>query len=266
MTRLLLAAAVALSLAGADPPGVDVLRDISYTVGSPEDAPKHQLDLYRPTHARNAPVLLFIHGGAWRAGDRRQYIALGNRFAREGIVTAVMSYRLAPKNPHPAQIQDVAAAFAWVARNIGKHGGDPKRIFVAGHSAGGHLAALLTLDQRYLRTYGLSSRDIRGTITLSGVYEVRGEESVFGKDPRARKQASPLSYVKAGAPPFLIVYCERDFPTLPAQARWFHRALRDAGVPAELVFIPGQGHISEIVHLGSDGDPTAQAILRFMKR
>lgn len=266
MTTLLLAAALSLLQTAAERPGVEVLRNISYTTGKPEDAAKHKLDLYRPSNARNAPVLLFIHGGAWRMGDRRQYAALGNRFARDGILTAVMSYRLAPRNPHPAQIEDVAAAFAWVARRIGEYGGDPKRIFVAGHSAGAHLAALLTLDQRYLKARGLSWHDIRGTIALSGVYEIRGPESVFGRNEQARKEASPLGQVKAGAPPFLIAYCERDYPTLPAQALRFHRALRAAGVPAELVFIRGQGHISEILHLAREDDPAARAMLRFMQR
>jgi dipeptidyl aminopeptidase/acylaminoacyl peptidase len=80
------------------------------------------------------------------------------------------------------------------------------------------------------------------------------------------ERASPLRYVGAGAPPFLVAYCERDFPTLPEQARRFHSALREAGVPAELLFIPGQGHISEILHMAAEDDPVVQAMLRFMRR
>ena len=266
MKRLLLAAAFPLGLAGAGEIGVEALRDISYTAGQPEDAAKHRLDIYRPVSAHNATVLVFIHGGAWSMGDRSRYTALGNRFAREGILTAAPSYRLAPRNRHPAQIEDVAAAFAWVARHAESYGGDPRRIFVAGHSAGGHLAALLALDQRYLQGLGLSSRDIRGVVALSGVYEIRGPRSVFGDDPGALERASPLRYVGAGAPPFLVAYCERDFPTLPEQARRFHSALREAGVPAELLFIPGQGHISEILHMAAEDDPVVQAMLRFMRR
>jgi acetyl esterase/lipase len=266
LKRLLLAAALPLWLGCSAQPGVEALRDLSYTAGQPEDAARHQLDIYRPASAHNATVLLFIHGGAWSTGDRSQYTALGKRFAQEGILTAAPSYRLAPGNQHPAQIEDVAAAFAWVVRNAEKYGGDPRRIFVAGHSAGGHLAALLSLDARYLQALGLSSRNIRGVIALSGVYEIRGPRSVFGSDPGALEQASPLRYVSASAPPFLIGYCERDFATLPAQARRFHRALIDAGVPAELLFIPGQGHISEILHMAAQDDPIVQAMLRFMQQ
>ena len=233
MKRLLLAAALPLWLGCSAQPGVEALRDLSYTAGQPEDAARHQLDIYRPASAHNATVLLFIHGGAWSTGDRSQYTALGKRFAQEGILTAAPSYRLAPGNQHPA---------------------------------GGHLAALLSLDPRYLQALGLSSRNIRGVIALSGVYEIRGPRSVFGSDPGALEQASPLRYVSASAPPFLIGYCERDFATLPAQARLFHRALREAGVPAELLFIPGQGHISEILHMAAEDDPIVQAMLRFMQR
>lgn len=246
-------------------PNVALYRDIAYTEGRPEDASKHQLDVYAPQKPKQAPVFFFIHGGSWRSGDRAQYRALGNRFAREGTITVVTSYRLAPQNPYPAQIEDVAAAFAWVVRHIGDHGGDPSRIYLGGHSAGGHLAALLTLDERYLKTRGLSPRNVRGTILLSGVYEIRGQESVFGSDEQVWKQASPLSYVRGPAPPFLITYCQWDYLTLPQQARRLQEALRKAGVAAELVFIPQQNHISEIVNVFQDDDPTARAILRFIR-
>src|SRR5205823_12079465 len=87
-----------------------------YTEGRPTDDDKQKLDLYLPKDKKPAPVFLFIHGGAWRSGDRSQYQPLGNRFAKEGLLTIVPNYRLAPKDPHPAQIEDVAAAFAWTVR------------------------------------------------------------------------------------------------------------------------------------------------------
>lgn len=245
--------------------GVEVERDIVYTEGKPEDAPKHKLDIYLPKERKGAAVLVFIHGGAWRTGDRSQYTALGNRFAKEGVITVVMSYRLAPQNLHPAQIEDVAAAFAWVVRNVTEYGGDANRIYVGGHSAGGHLAALLALDERYLKRHGLSNRNIRGTFALSGVYEIRGMEGVFGKDEQVRKEASPIHHVKSPAPPFVITYCQWDYLTLPVQARRFHRALREAGVSSELLYIPRQSHISEIVSIAREDDPTAVAILRVIR-
>src|SRR6185436_3705682 len=130
-------------------PDVKTVKDISYREGPDDEAAKHKLDIYLPQGNSNAPVLFFIHGGAWRTGDRSQYPPVGNRYAHEGYVTVVPSYRLAPKHPHPAQIEDVAAAFAWTVRHIAEYGGDTNRLYVGGHSAGGHLAALLTLDPKY---------------------------------------------------------------------------------------------------------------------
>ena len=249
-------------------PDVEVKKDIVYTEGQPADASKHNLDLYLPRDKKLAPVFFFIHGGAWRSGDRSQYLPLGNRFAKEGILTVIPSYRLAPKHPHPAQIEDVAAAFAWVVLHIGEFGGDTNRIYVGGHSAGGHLAALLTLDDKYLKTHGLSTRNIRSAITLSGVYDLAegdGQASVFGKDKQDRRDASPLFHVKSPAPPFLVSYCQWDYPTLPFQARIFHAALQKAGIATDLLFVPHESHISEMISITRDDDPTAKAILQFIK-
>lgn len=247
---------------------VEVRKDLVYRDGPEDDAGKHKLDLYLPKDKKPAPVFFFIHGGAWKYGDRAQYGPVGNRFAKAGILTVVPSYRLAPKHPHPAQIDDVAAAFAWTVRHVAEYGGDTNRIYVGGHSAGGHLAALLTLNEHCLGAHQLSPKIIRGTMGLSGVYNLgvgESQASVFGRDPQARREASPVTHVKEGAPPFLITYCQWDYATLPAQARAFDAALREAGVKSELVYIPRESHISEMVNVPSENDPTAAAILRFIR-
>ncbi len=252
----------------AVPPEIEVRKGITYTEGSEEDASKHKLDVYIPKGKNNSPVFFFIHGGAWKSGDRSLYPPLGSRYSRAGFITVVPSYRLAPKHPHPAQIEDVAAAFAWTARHVAELGGDTNRIYVGGHSAGGHLAALLALDEHYLAAHQVSSKMIHGVLALSGVYTMRaaeGLESVFGTDPRERKAASPLSHVKAGAPPFLVSYCEWDYLTLPAQAKLFYRALKEAKVNAELAYIPGENHLSEMIHVTREADPLVAAALKFMK-
>jgi acetyl esterase/lipase len=247
---------------------VELKKDIVYVEGKPEDVEKHKLNLFLPKGRTSAPVFLFIHGGAWKYGDRSLYPSVGNRFAKEGILTVVPSYRLAPKNPHPAQIEDVAAAFAWVVNHIGEYGGDTNRIYVGGHSAGGHLSALLTLDEKYLVPYHLSAKSIRGTMGLSGVYNLGSgdtQSSVFSSDESARKDASPLYHIKGSSPPFLVTYCEWDYFTLPAQARQFHTALRAAGLNSELLFVPQESHISEMLSVPRDDDPTARAILKFIR-
>jgi acetyl esterase/lipase len=244
-------------------PNVKAVKDNVYTEGNPEDAAKHKLDLYLPTDKTDFPVLFFVHGGSWRSGDRSLYTGVGHRFAKLGTAVVIPSYRLAPKNPHPAQIEDVAAAFAWTVKNIAQYGGDPKRIFIAGHSAGGHLVSLLALDSKYLDKHGIDSGAIQGVMSLSGVYDVR-PLPLFGADEQTRRAASPLEHVHRNAPPFLLTYSQWDYAGLPAQARRFDRALRRNFVASTLVYIPGENHISEMVNVTRDDDPTARAMLSFM--
>jgi len=236
-------------------PNVEAHKDIAYVDGKPEDAGKHMLDIYTPKGKTNFPVLIFIHGGSWRSGDRSLYPALANRFAKEGIGVVVPSYRLMPKNPHPAQIDDATAAVDWVIQNIAQYGGDVKRIYISGHSAGGHLAAYVGLNPKFWP-------NLKGVMALSGVYDMKDIPG-FQED---KVNASPIHHVAAGAPPFLITYCENDYPTLPAQARDFAAALRKAGMSPQLVYVPGESHISEIVNVYKDDDLTATSILSFIAK
>ncbi len=245
---------------------ISIAKEIEYVQGAAEDVAKHKLDVYTPKGKTNLPVLFFVHGGAWKGGDRSQYPAFASRFAKEGIAVVVPSYRLAPKHQHPAQIEDTAAAFAWTVAHAAEFGGDPKRITIMGHSAGGHLVSLLASDATYLKKQGLSSTDIRKVISISGVYEIdEGLENVFGTNLEVRKQAGPMAHVKPGLPPFLTAYGQWDYLTLPLQARKFHAALQKAGVGANLLYIPGENHISEIVRAARDEDPTAIAVVKAIK-
>lgn len=246
-------------------PNVEVVKDIKYTSPSDLEENKHKLDLYIPKGKQLAPVLFFIHGGAWVSGDRSQYPPLGNRYASEGILTVVPSYRLAPKNPFPAQIEDVAAAFTWVVKNIAKHGGDPDRIYVSGHSAGGHLSALLALDPKHLQAHGLTPSIIKGALCLSGVYDVAEvKEKVFGTNPELRRAASPITHIRKDAPPFLLTYCEWDYFPLGVQAKEFHAALARTGVDSTLVFVPKENHISEMLAVTKEDDLTARSVIQFI--
>jgi acetyl esterase/lipase len=245
------------------PPPDNITRNISYTEGGPADADKHKLDLYLPRGKTNFPVMVFYHGGSWQSGDRSGpvYDDLGERFASAGIGVAIPSYRLMPQAPHPAQIEDAAAAFAWVYKHIDSYGGDPSRIYLVGHSAGGHLVALLALDSQYLKKLEIPESAIHGVAALSGIYDVSriGLFGDYGRD------ASPIQHLRSGAPPFLITYCQWDYEGLPRQARDFAAALKSKFVPAKLVYVPGKSHISEIVDAFNAGDPTATALLDFIK-
>ncbi len=250
-------------LATTHDPAIETFRDITYIEGKSADLRKHQLDLYLPKDQKAFPVFVFIHGGFWSFGDRAYYRSLGNCFAAAGIAVVIPSYRLMPAHSHPAQIEDVAAAFAWTAHNIARYGGDPARIYVGGHSAGGHLAALLALDPHYLQAHGLSPASIRGVASISGVYDVRFFTQ-FGLTPGRQRDASPEVHVTFGAPPFLLIYCQWDYAGLGKQAKHFAAALSEAGVPVRVVRIPGKTHVTEIPSIGRAGDLTGREVADFI--
>ncbi len=254
-------------------PDVRVENGVTYIAGQKEDEAKHKLDIYRPKEMpkdkKTLPVLMFVHGGSWRTGDRSQYGPLGNFLAKNGIVAFIPSYRLAPQNKFPAQIEDVAAAFKYTVEHCAEFGGDPERIYVAGHSAGGHLAGLLTFDTRYLAEQKISPRSIKGAICLSGVYDLvaigDSQASVFGSDKDARRDASPLFHVKAPAPRMLISCCQHDYLSLPQQAKDFFNAVKAAGADAEFLYVPDENHISEMINVMEPEDLTGKAILKFVR-
>lgn len=225
--------------------------------------PKQKLDLYLPKGKTNPPLFVFIHGGSWASGDKGLYGPIGVMLAKRGIAVAIPSYRLMPKNPHPAQVEDVAAAFAWIAKNVKQYGVDEARVFLGGHSAGGHLSSLIALDKSLLAKHGVDTAVIKGVAALSGVYDVSLLPN-FGS-PEDRRKASPLQYVRRDAPPFLISYCQWDYLGLPLQAKDLSLALRRAFVPTRLLYVPGETHITEVLAMLRDGDPTANAIVRLVE-
>ncbi len=248
--------------------------DLPYYDGPDADPVRHRLDLYLPKGHKDFPVVLFVHGGAWTIGAKSggpfdAHAALGRMFARHGIGAAVTNYRLSPKVMHPEHVKDVARAFAWVHKHVAEYGGRPDQLFVCGHSAGGHLVSLLATDESYLKAEGLSGKDIKGVMPVSGVYVVAADglfTEVFGKDPAARKQAWPLTHVRAGCPPFLIVYADHDFPFIDLGSEVFCKALRDKKVPAETLKLAKRNHLDIIGNASHDDDPLAVALRGFIRK
>ncbi len=266
---LLAGSAVAEPDAAGPARKVEVVKDVPYYEGDDADPVKNCLDLYLPKDEKDFPVLVFVHGGAWVIGDRKQYGFVGETFARNGVGTAVISYRLSPKVQHPAHIQDVARAVAWVKKNVGKYGGDPQKLFVSGHSAGGHLTALLATDDSYLKAEGLSLGDIRGAIPMSGVYLITPgflAAPIFGKDADAIKKASPVENVHGGHPPMLIVYADKDFPGCGRLSERLCNLLKEAKCEADVLEVKDRTHITLVGHLDADNDPTTKAVLEFVAK
>ena len=282
------------------PPKFDVkeVQNLVYRpIAEGEDARKNKnkLDLYLPQGAHDFPVMLFIHGGAWVFGDKEQfglYHHLATYWASRGVGVVVANYRLSPGVKHPAHVQDVAKAFAWTKANIGRYGGDVGQLFVSGQSAGGHLVSLLATDESYLHAEGCKIAEIRGVLSLSGVYNlpsrgpaggigaVTGEtggadamkgrrmpfSSVFGTDPKIVQDAAPTRHVHAGLPPFLVLYAQNDPKVLRDMAVEFASTLEKANQRVELVEAPNRNHISELIFLGQKDDPVAGAMTTFLRQ
>jgi len=256
---------------------VRTYRDLRYYSGQNAHATKHLLDLYLPRQQNGYPLLVFVHGGAWTRGDKGAYAGayeyLGAAVAGQEVGVAVINYRLSPEVMHPEHARDVARAVAWLYRNSSKYGWSPGRIYLVGHSAGAHLAALVAVEPSYLQALGLTPEIIKGVVAISGVYDLTLGgvtakmlyEPIFGSDPRTLEQASPALQLTRKSPPFLVLYAQNDLPSLNVQAKRFQRALQQAGIQVKTAMIPGRDHVSIISGLAREGDPVRKMVLEFAK-
>src|SRR5262249_18495439 len=149
-------------------------QDVKQGIPYADPAHKRQvLDVYSPKSAKNLPVVLWIHGGGWQAGDKKDVHVKPQAFNDKGFVFVSTNYRLLPDVDMGTIIRDVAKAIGWVHGHIAGHGGDPKRLFIMGHSAGAQLAALVCTDDRYLKAEGVSLASIKGCVPVDGdTYDV----------------------------------------------------------------------------------------------
>jgi acetyl esterase/lipase len=265
---------VAASVTSTVSAQVRVVSDLDFVAGAEYPDKKDRLDVYVPASAANAPVVISIHGGGLRAGDKSQQTFVGQRFASAGNVTVVVNHRLSPAVMHPAHIEDIAAAVAWVKRNIAQYGGDPGKLFVIGHSAGAYLAALLVLDPRYLAAHGLTPRDIRGVVPVSGFFFVDRPgvapdrpKDTWGIDANVWKAASPATYVNRDVPPMLLLYADGDDGWRRNQQHEFLTTLGAAGQrEIEVRMIKGRTHNTVWSEMAKGDEETSRAILQFVTR
>jgi acetyl esterase/lipase len=227
--------------------GVTLTRDIPY-----QDGPRHKLDVYAPRpSAPPVPVVVFFYGGSWDSGSKNMYRFVGAALAARGVMTVIPDYRLYPEVHFPAFMNDAAAAVAWTRDNARRFGGDPRRLFLMGHSAGGQIATLLALDASYLRAEGLSAQhDICGVIGLVGPYDFlplhsATLEAIFGPE-NERPQSQPINFVSAQAPPMLLLAGRDDDTVDPDNTLRLAARLRAVGGIVEDKLYPGVGHITLI--------------------
>ena len=275
---LSLLAVACASEAGAQ----QVTRDIRYA-----DAHQRQvLDVYSPAGAKNLPVVFWIHGGGWQAGDKSMVALKPKAFNDAGFVFVSINHRLLPTVEMEAINRDVAAALGWVHKNIAAHGGDAARLLVMGHSSGGELAALMCTDERHTKTEGVPLRAIKGcvpvdadTFDIPAIIEVAetrarahqlplptyGHRQKFGNDPAKHRDFSAVTHVAKdkGIPPFLILHIA-GHPDTTAQARRFANVLEASGVPVKVVAGREATHASINDNLGAPGDPVTKELFAFV--
>lgn len=210
-------------------------------------ADRQKLDVYTPAKAANAPVVVFFYGGNWQSGRRQDYAFAARALAAQGFVVVVPDYRLVPQVRFPAFVEDGAAAVAWTRANIGTYGGNAAAIGVAGHSAGAYIAAMVTLDPRWLAAAGAPGA-VKAAVGLAGPYdffpfEAGGvaEAALGGQaDP---KLTQPINFARSDAPPMLLLNGAEDSTVYPLNAERLAAALTSAGATADKRIYPDIGHI-----------------------
>jgi acetyl esterase/lipase len=216
------------------------------------DHPRQKLDIYAPPSPHNAPVIVFFYGGSWNSGDRVDYGFLGTALAAQGFVTVLPDYRLVPEVRFPAFVQDGAAATAWVAREIGRFGGDGERIVVSGHSAGAYIASMVSLAPAYSDRAGSKARP-RGFVGLAGPYDFFPFKyptiiEAFGSWPRP-EETLPLNQVHRGAPPSLLLHGLADTTVPPHDSMVMAERLKANGDEVELITYVGVDHVDVMLAL-----------------
>ena len=266
-----------------------LIRDVPYMKGGHK---RHVLDIYTPEKAgqvlqpRGMPVMFWIHGGGWVVGDKSDVALKPKVLTERGFVFVSTNYRLLPKVKMETLTGDVAKSLGWVYQNIAKHGGDPRRIFVGGHSAGAQLAALICTDDRWIKKEGVPFGVLKGCVPVDGdTYDIPkiintaehrqvlyggkmytfGHRQKFGNDPEKHVDFSAVTHVAKGKgiPPFLLLYFPGN-PNTRVQARRLQSVLQAAGIPVRAYGKGDSNHSRLNNDLGKPDDPATSELYKFL--
>lgn len=248
--------------------GYRIERDIAYG-----NAQRHKLDIYVPDRVTaGASVAVFFYGGRWEYGSKADYLFVGQALASRGVITVIVDYRLHPDVRFSGFVEDGAKAVGWVGRHIGEHGGDPDRIYLIGHSAGAHIAAMLSLDPKFLTTEDIRIADVKGLVGLAGPYDFLPTKDpvvkeVFSVDDLDDTQ--PITHTNGGAPSMLLMTGAADETVLPRNSRRLGDAINATGGNADIKIYDRIGHVGIVLALASPFRwlaPTLEDIIAFIKR
>ena len=249
-------------------------RDLPYAEGKNK---RQTLDVYAPAEGKNLPVVVWIHGGGWQAGDKAEVHLKPQAFADRGFVFVSVNYRLLPEATIKQMGGDVAKAIRWVRDHARDFGGDPDRLIVSGHSAGAQLAALVCTYERYLKAEGVPLSVVKACVPVDGdTYDVplqimtveKRRADAYRKkfgEPDSQKELSPVTHVARGKhiPPFLILHVA-DHPETRLQSQRLAKALNEAGVPAKAYPAEGKNHTTINADLGKPDDGPTRALFEFL--
>jgi acetyl esterase/lipase len=263
-------------LAGSVVPaaGVQRVSDLNYAA---DGLDAHRLDLFLPPDRAHAAIVIFVHGGAFMQGTRQEYASVGQALARQGIATAVVSYRLFPQSDAEGAVQDVARATSWMIARAADYGLDGRNLFLVGHSAGAQIIAVIATSPRYLQTFSTPLSAIRGVFAVSGAYDVRdlsGEPDswqkvdghIYGETPAARAAFSPATNIDPQTPPIVTACGTRDDPDSCNRATHFVAALSAAGIASTTIQENGADHMGMLRALTDPKDPLNAALLYFIAK
>jgi acetyl esterase/lipase len=230
------------------------------------------LDVYSPPNARDAPVVVFFYGGSWKSGKRQWYRWVGEALAAKGIVTVVPDYRQWPKVRLDGFMHDGAEAVRWAHDHAGEFGGDTTHLFIMGHSAGGHIAALLATDARWLGAVGMKPRDLSGFIGLAGPYDflpLTNDDFVdmFGPGAEQQARSQPVNFVEGDEPPALLLQGETDGTVRPSNALSLQRKYEARGERVEVKLYADTGHMGVLFGLGASTKraPVLEDVVAFIR-
>ncbi len=236
--------------------------DIAYRDGEEQSEymrSRCKLDVYYPTQKKNFSTIVWFHGGGLRGGSK----SIPTQLREKGVAVAAVNYRLFPQVQAPAYIEDAAAAVAWTVKHIEEFGGDPQKVFVSGHSAGGYLASMIGYDKRWLAAHDVDADSLAGLIPFSGHtithFTVREERGIPGTQP-VIDDLAPLYHVRADAPPTLIITGDRDLELLGRyeENAYFWRMLKEVKHPnCDIHELDGFNH-------GQMAEPAFPLLLRFV--
>jgi acetyl esterase/lipase len=221
-------------------------RSTSHAYG-PES--RHKLDVYSPKVAKDRPVVVFFYGGSWTTGSRGLYRFVGAALAERGFVTVVPDYRLYPQVKFPLFVDDGALAVAWVQKHAQEFGGDPRRIVLMGHSAGGHEAAFLAYDRKLLDKVGAQPEWIVGMVGLSGPYALEPNSDILNTifaNPYTEADWQPVRFVTSQAPPTFLAHGTADDVVSIKHAEKLRDVLQANHVRVETHFYPDKRHADTV--------------------